>query len=91
MSNELETINRLIQDGKTDDAIGLLNGCIDAGESSDKIFFLLGKAYNKLGNLRQAIYNYNVAVEKNPDSPAKEALEQIQEILAFYNTDLYNP
>ena len=54
-------------------------------------FFLLGKAYAKLGDYRQAINNYSEAVSMNPSSPAVAALAQMQEILDFYNTDLYNP
>ena len=32
-----------------------------------------------------------MSAELNPDGPAQEALKQLQDILNFYNTDLYNP
>ena len=91
MTKDFKTINQLIHDGRVDESISRLN-VMALGESvNDEIYFLLGNAYAKLGNWPQAIYNYNLALELNPVSPASEALEQIQAILDFYNTDLYNP
>ena len=35
--------------------------------------------------------DYNHAVALDPQSPAAEALKLCNEIMDFYNTDLYNP
>ena len=37
-----------------------------------------------------AINNYLEAIHLNPESPAVQALEIANEILAFYNKDMYN-
>ena len=37
-----------------------------------------------------AINNYLEALHLNPDSPAKQALDIANEILDFYNKDMYN-
>lgn len=91
MSNDFEAINRLIQTGEIAQAITELEQRVAADATCDEAFFLLGKAYNKMGDWRRAIYNYNAAIELNGDSPAVAALNQLQSILDFYNTDLYNP
>ncbi len=41
--------------------------------------------------MRQAMNNYLEAMDLEPDGPAVQAYRTIQEILAFYNKDLYNP
>jgi hypothetical protein len=37
-----------------------------------------------------AMNNYLEAVHRNPESPAQQALDMANEILAFYNKDMYN-
>jgi hypothetical protein len=37
-----------------------------------------------------AMDNYLEAVALNPESPARQALDIANEILAFYNKDMYN-
>lgn len=91
MTKDFKTINQLIHDGHVEESICRLEALVSEKNDNDEVYFLLGKAYSKLGNWSQAIYNYNMALELNPESPASEALEQIQAILEFYNTDLYNP
>ena len=48
------------------------------------------KSFGKLENLSEAMNCYLKAVEFNPKSPAKEAYEQVSEILDFYFKDMYN-
>lgn len=92
MATELEFINNLIRDGRPHDAIERIDEYMaENGRECDEAFFLLGKAYTKLGDYRRAISNYNEALSLNRSSPAAAALAQLQEILDFYNTDLYNP
>ena len=91
MSNGFEAINFLIRNGSAIEAINQLEQYVEADKTCADAFFLLGKAYHKIGNIKEAIYNYGEAAELEPNSPAAEALKQLQEILDFYNTDLYNP
>ena len=43
----METIKRLITDGKTDEAIRLLDEYIEKNASSDEAYYLRGNAYRK--------------------------------------------
>ena len=60
------------------------------GVMDDSLFYLLGNAWRKKGNWQMAINNYLEAIHLNPESPARQALEIANEILAFYNKDMYN-
>ena len=60
------------------------------GVMDDELFYLLGNAWRKKGSWQMAMNNYLEAVHLNPDSPAQQALEIANEILAFYNKDMYN-
>jgi len=39
----------------------------------------------------EAINCYIRAIELNPESPAVEAKQMLEDIMAFYNKDMYNP
>ena len=86
----MDEIKQLIYDGKTDDAIRLLDAYIKEHPQDDNAFYLRGKAYRKQGNTRQALNNYLSAMELNPDSPAHHAYQMEIEILDFYDKNLYN-
>ena len=50
-----------------------------------------GNAYRKQGQWHEAINCYLQAIELDPDSPAVEAKHMLDDILAFYHKDAYNP
>ncbi|MBQ9185479.1 MAG: tetratricopeptide repeat protein [Bacteroidales bacterium] len=82
----------LLQEHKVDEAIALIDSFrADGGLMDDTLFYLLGNAWRKKGNWQMAINNYLEAVRLNPDSPASGALEIANNILDYYNKDLYNP
>ena len=81
----------LLEANEADEAIVLLDGYRTAGgPMDDSLFYLLGNAYRKKGNWQMAINNYLEALNLNPESPAKQALEIANDILDFYNKDMYN-
>ena len=86
----METIKQLISEGKTDEAIFLLDEFIEKNKTSDEAYYLKGNAYRKKGDVRQALNNYLIAIELNPNSPAVIAHNQMISILNFYNKDMYN-
>jgi Flp pilus assembly protein TadD len=86
----METIKQLISEGKTDEAIFLLEEFIENNKTSDEAYYLKGNAYRKKGDVRQALNNYLIAIELNPNSPAVIAHNQMISILNFYNKDMYN-
>lgn len=85
-------IERLLQEHRTDEAIAAIEASLAEGGKMDaQLHYLLGNAWRKKGNWQKAIQEYNEAVSLDPDSPAAEALILANDILAFYNKDLYNP
>ena len=84
-------IKALLDENKADEAIAALEEYrAGGGEMDDTLFYLLGNAWRKKGNWQMAMNNYLEAVHRNPESPAQQALDMANEILAFYNKDLYN-
>lgn len=86
----METIKQLIYEGKTVEAITLLDQYIETNADADAAWYLRGNAYRKQGDTRQALNNYLRAMELNPDSPAHQAYNMLIDILNFYNKDMYN-
>ena len=86
-----ERITALLQEDKADEAIAALEAFRSAdGVMDDSLFYLLGNAWRKKGNWQMAMNNYLEAIHLNPESPAAQALEIAEEILSFYNKDMYN-
>jgi tetratricopeptide (TPR) repeat protein len=87
----LESAEALISEGKVDEAIAALREFIATSEvPSDRAYYLLGNAYRKKGDWQGAINNYLEAMDINPDSPARNAYRIANDILDFYNKDMYN-
>ena len=87
----LESAETLISEGKVDEAIAALREFIATSEvPSDRAYYLLGNAYRKKGDWQGAINNYLEAMDINPDSPARNAYRIANDILDFYNKDMYN-
>ena len=86
----MEQIKQLIQAGKTDEAILLLNEYLATQPADDQAWYLRGKAYYKKGETRLALNDYLEAIARNPESPAQQAYNMAMRILNFYNKDMYN-
>ncbi len=86
----METIKQYIFQGRIDEAIHLLDKYIQDHENPDEAYYLLGNAYRKKGDMRQALNNYLRAMEINPGSPAVQAYNMLIDILNFYDKDRYN-
>lgn len=93
MTADFENIEQLLRDSKPEEAIAWLEVYLATPGASclDVAYYLLGNAYRQKSDWRKAINNYNRAVQLNPDGPAKTALQTANEILDFFNHDLYNP
>ena len=86
-----ERIKDLLDAHKADEAIALVEGYrAEGGVMDDALFYLLGNAWRKKGDWKRAMDNYLEAVALNPESPAQQALDIANEILDFYNKDMYN-
>ncbi len=54
-------------------------------------YYQLGNEYRKKGNWQMALNNYLEAIALDPESPAVQAKEMLDDILNFYHKDYYNP
>ena len=88
---QLKTIKELINQGNVEQAIRMLDHYLQTSPSShDEAYYLKGNAYRKLGNWQEALNNYRLAIEINPNSPAAQAEDMAMNILTFFNKDMYN-
>ena len=54
-------------------------------------YYKLGNEYRREGDWRHAIDNYLEAIALDPESPAVEAKQMLDDMFAFYCKDMYNP
>ncbi len=73
------------------EAIPALDEYIAKAPSDEEAYTLRGLRHWALGHRSKAINDYLKAISINPDSKAVQALASANEILNFYNKDLYNP
>ncbi len=89
----LDTIKLLIQNDEIDKALLALNDfitTIDSPIQKSEAYYLRGNAYRKLSNWKEAMNNYQQAIDLNPDSPAVHARKMLIDILEFYHKDMFN-
>ena len=54
-------------------------------------YYQQGNRYRKEGNWQMALNHYLEAIALDPESPAVEARQMLEDILNFYHKDAYNP
>ena len=54
-------------------------------------YYQKGNEYRHQGNWQEAINHYMEAIALDPESPAVQAKEMLDDILNFYHKDYYNP
>lgn len=87
----LDGIESILREGRIEEAISRLRDFISSSPvPSDRAYYLLGNAYRKKGDWQGAINNYLEAMAINPESPAANAYRMANDILDFYNKDMYN-
>ena len=56
-----------------------------------EVYYKLGNEYRRKGDWKHAIDNYLEAIALDPESPAVEAKQMLDDMFAFYCKDMYNP
>ncbi|MBO4529105.1 MAG: tetratricopeptide repeat protein [Paludibacteraceae bacterium] len=87
---ELSVLKNRLTEGVSETLIQDFKEYISAHPESDEAYFLLGNAYRRQENWEFALNAYQQAMDLNAESPARMAYDAIQEVLAFYNKDMYN-
>ena len=54
-------------------------------------YYKLSNEYRRKGDWKHAIDNYLEAIALDPESPAVEAKQMLDDMFAFYCKDMYNP
>ena len=68
-----------------------LTAVIDGGGADASVYYNRGRLLWRLGRRGEAMSDYEKSAALDPASPAVEALRMCNDIMDFYNTDLYNP
>lgn len=97
-SNKMKTIQEIkdmLSRSEGEAALDAANEIVEStGVSKETLanaYYLRGNAYRQNGNVRMALNSYLEAMELDPDGPAAEAYRHLQELLAYYHKDYYNP
>ncbi len=91
----IQEIKDMLSRSEGDEALRAANEIVEnkgiSKETLAMAYYLRGNAYRQQGNVRLALNSYLESMDLDPDGPAAEAYRHLQELLAFYNKDYYNP
>lgn len=91
----IQEIKDMLSRSEGDAALDAANEIVEnegtSRETLAQAYYLRGNAYRQNGNVRMALNSYLEAMELDPDGPATEAYRHVQELLAYYHKDYYNP
>ena len=91
----IQEIKDMLSRSEGDAALDAANEIVEnegtSKETLAQAYYLRGNAYRQNGNVRMALNSYLEAMELDPDGPAAEAYRHVQELLAYYHKDYYNP
>ena len=90
----IEQLKETVRGLSGDEAVKVLTDFIDNNPDSagiDEAYTMRGLKYWGQQNRSAAINDYLAAIRINPESRAVQALKAANDILDYYNKDLYNP
>ena len=91
----IQEIKDMLSRSEGEQALNAANEIVESKDVSKETlahaYYLRGNAYRQNGNVRMALNSYLEAMELDPDGPAAEAYRHLQELLAYYHKDYYNP
>lgn len=90
MQSLYDKIKSTLAAGDAEAALALIEAQPAAADDA-ALLYLKGNACMKAGRRREAMNAYRRAEELDPEGPAAEARRLLDDIMAFYNKDLYNP
>ncbi|MBO5747670.1 MAG: hypothetical protein II308_09515 [Muribaculaceae bacterium] len=89
---KLEEIRDMLSKGcRPVDAIAELDLLVAAEPDNEPAILERGMLHWGCGNRALAINDFHAAIALNPESLARQALQNANDILDYYNKDLYNP
>ena len=95
MMKNIQEIKEMLSRSEGQEALQASNEIVESKsvsrETLANAYYLRGNAYRQQGNVRLALNSYLESMELDPDGPAAEAYRHLQELLAYYHKDYYNP
>ena len=94
MINNPAELKESIRGLSGEEAVKVLSDFINDNPDSpymDEVLTMRGMKYWGMQKRSDAINDYLAAIRINPESKAVQALKAANDILNYYNTDLYNP
>ena len=91
MQQTYDTLRQLLEAGQTAEAEHMVCQALEAQPEDATLHYLKGRIGAKRADWQGALNAFNRAIQLDPESPAREARQAIEEILAFYHKDYYNP
>ncbi len=91
----IQEIKDMLSRSEGEQALNAANELVEDKASSQETlaqaYYLRGNAYRQQGNVRMALNSYLESMDLDPNGPAAEAYRHLQELLAYYHKDYYNP
>lgn len=84
-------ITEAIGKGRLEEALSLWQQAMTEEGESATLLYLRGKIAVKQGQWDEAITRFSQSESLDPQGPAKEARQMLDDIMCFYHKDLYNP
>lgn len=92
MNDLLRQAQVQMESGNHTEAANLLELAIQKNPCDYEAYFLRGKLYRQKGQIAQAINDFALSLELNPNfTEVQVALDMARSIVSFRNPDLYNP
>ena len=91
MQETYDMVRQLLEAGQTADAERMVGRALEAWPDDATLHYLKGRIGAKRADWQGALNAFSRAIRLDPESPAREARQAIEEILAFYHKDYYNP
>lgn len=86
----IDDIKQLIAQEEFAQAEESLKSFLSEHPENEQAHFLMGNLFRKREDWEDALNEYQAAMDINENSPARLAYNAIQEVLAFYNKDMFN-
>lgn len=91
MLTEQET-KALVDAGKRQEAIRLLEICLEEQQNDENILLMLGELIYAEGRMPEALNRFNAVLRLNPENlKARNYVTMINNILGYYCKDMFNP
>lgn len=88
--NTLQEISDALQANDLAKAENLLQQSCEEGKNNSLFYYLKGKLYMKRSQWGKAMSAFMQSENINPNGPATECRLMLEDIMAFYNKDMYN-